>query len=96
MKLNLSIRVNDMRGKVSDVTLAQLLGSVMFSVSSNEHINISADEKYTAYTLYKRLLKSAEIDATVEELAFVKRVAAASLAAGTYGQLIDAIENREV
>ncbi|MDR2773931.1 MAG: hypothetical protein LBC19_04170 [Tannerella sp.] len=66
---------------------------VLFSADSSDRFMLSAEEKYLAYKIGKRLLEEGgNIDLTVEEAGFIKKVCSFGLRAGAYGQLIDLIE----
>jgi hypothetical protein len=92
MKVNFKINLNGHKGEPIGM-MDEQLRRVLFSVDTNERLPISADEKYLAYKIGKRLFDcNGEIELTVEDAAFLKKVCAAWLVAGAYGQLVDLIE----
>jgi hypothetical protein len=72
------------------------LRTVLFSIDGGERLPLSADEKYLAYRIGKRLLEEGgKIELTLEEAAFLKRIGAVAFRAGAYGQLVDLLEGNK-
>jgi hypothetical protein len=92
MKVNFKKQLTGHDGKTTGM-IDEHLRFVLFSADSSDRLMLSAEEKYLAYEIGKRLLKgNGHIELTVEEAAFIKKICAVGLRAGSYGQLIDLIE----
>jgi hypothetical protein len=92
MKIDLKRNLKGANGQDSGM-MADLLKVVFFSIDSTPQLPLSAEDKYMAYQMAKRLADcSGEIDITIEEAAFFKKVCAVGLVAGAYGQVVDLLE----
>jgi hypothetical protein len=89
MKLNFNIHFKDIAGvEIPGETFADAIAKALFL---GRGVSLSdADEKYAAYRLSTKLLAAnADIVLSDDELKLIRKVAAAALTPGAYGQLID-------
>jgi hypothetical protein len=92
MKVNLNKQFKTLTGaEIPGETHADLIAKALF----NGHgISATPDEKYAAYKLSTKIIATAGIiEATDDEIALIKTVAAAALTPGAYGQVIDLLKN---
>jgi hypothetical protein len=93
MKLNFNRHFLDANHNETSVVISETLRLILFGAKEDEKLPLNADEKYLAYKLMQKLVPNAqEVDITVDEAGFLKKVAGASLVAGAYGQVHDLIE----
>lgn len=95
MKVNFKVLAIDFTGNPvkimnKEVCVAEELEKSLFFYGSSGD-NVSGDNKYMAYKIGRKL-SNGDSDYTAEELAFIKEIAAKTLAAGLYGQIVDLIE----
>jgi hypothetical protein len=94
MKVNFKRELKGPDGKPAGM-MDEQLRLVLFQMDSSERLPLSADDKYMSYQIGKRMLENGgEIEMSVEEAAFLKRVCAAGFRAGAYGQVVDLIESK--
>lgn len=77
--------------------ISTLLLPIIYSygghVINGEQRSINPDKKLRAYSVLVKIQKDAKnVDLTIEEASLVKEIAAESLTAGTYGQVVDILE----
>ena len=71
------------------------LARALFNLSVLGGTPVSQDEKYTAYSLSKRIAGNpTEVELSTEEASFLKRVCAEQLSAGAYGIVADIVEGK--
>jgi hypothetical protein len=93
MKVNFKKDLIGPDGSVLAGALDNELRRLLFSLDSSEKLPLSADEKYKCHSIGKRLLEGdGEIELTVEEAVFLKKICAVGFVAGAYGQVVDLIE----
>jgi hypothetical protein len=92
MKLNFNKKFLDAKGQETNEVIADVLQQVLYTVGANEKFVSSPDEKYSAYKIMQKLSTGAEVEVTVDEAGFLKRVCGSVLMAGAYGQVVDLIE----
>ncbi|MDR2913940.1 MAG: hypothetical protein LBV74_03750 [Tannerella sp.] len=91
-KINLNKEFKDFSGTI--------IAGEMISDAIAKHLYLgkgvsvdNGDEKYAAYKLSSKIMNATkEIDVTPEEIVLIKKVAAASLTPGAYGQVMDLLE----
>ncbi len=75
------------------VKVSSHLANTLFNISTLAGKPLTADEKYMAYSISKKLAKEpSEVEITTEEASFLKKVCADTLSAGAYGFIVDIIE----
>lgn len=77
--------------------ISTLLLPIIYSygghVINGEQRSINPEKKLRAYSVLVKIQKDAKnVDLTLEEASLVKEIAAESLTAGTYGQVVDILE----
>jgi hypothetical protein len=92
MKLNFNKRFLDAKGNETQEVISEVLQQILYSAGANEKIALNPDEKYSAYKLMQRLAPDSEVELTIEEASFLKKLAGAVLMAGAYGQIHDLLE----
>ncbi len=96
MRVNFNQPFRDCYGNGIDAekSIGDALCVQLFSVSKIGGRDLSADEKYMAYKLCKRIAgREVDVEISAEEAAFIKQLAAQIYSAGAYGQIVDLIEN---
>lgn len=82
-------------GQETPLQIWKSLARTMFNLSLLGGVPVSQDEKYTAYSLSKRIAGNpSEVELTTEEASFLKRVCAEQLSAGAYGIVADIVEGK--
>lgn len=82
-------------GQETPLQIWESLARALFNLSILEGKPVSQDEKYTAYSLSKRIAGNpSEVELTTEEASFLKRVCAEQLSAGAYGIVADIVEGK--
>jgi hypothetical protein len=92
MKLNFNKRFLDAKGKETTEVVSEVLRQILYTVGANEKITLNPDEKYSAYKLMQRLAPDEEVEITIEEAGFLKKICGIFLMAGAYGQIVDLLE----
>lgn len=89
--------VREKRGESLQVQeIWRFLAISLFSLSSLKGNPMSAEQKYIAYTLSRRLTDTPDaVECSIEDIAFLKEVCGELLSAGAYGQVVDLIEGKE-
>ena len=82
-------------GQETPLQIWESLARSLFNLSILGGAPVSKEEKYTAYTLSKRIAGNpSEVELTTEEASFLKRVCAEQLSAGAYGIVADIVEGK--
>ena len=82
-------------GRDVPLRVGERLARSLFNLSALDGKPLGQEEKYTAYSLSRRIARHpAEVELTTEEASFVKRVSAEQLSAGAYGFVADLIEGK--
>lgn len=82
-------------GQETPLQIWESLARTMFNLSLLGGAPVSQDEKYTAYSLSKRIAGNpSEVELTTEETSFLKRVCTEQLSAGAYGIVADIVEGK--
>jgi hypothetical protein len=94
MKFNLSRNFKDITG--ADVPGETYADTVSKGLFLGRGVSITnADEKYAAYKLSTKLIaEKGEVELSNEEIDLIKKVAAATLTPGAYGQIVDYLGER--
>ena len=75
--------------------ISESLCFTLFYLSQMNGTIVSAEMKYTAYRICKKITdKPEEVELTTEEGSFLKEVCGESYSAGAYGQIVDIIEQK--
>lgn len=83
----------DILSKGVPVKVSSYLANTLFNLSAIDGKSLTAEEKYMAYSLCKRIANAdGEVEITTEEASFIKKVCASQLSAGAYGFITDIIE----
>lgn len=92
MNVNLNKKFRDITGaEIAGETYADALAKGLYLGRGISVTN--GDEKYAAYKLSTRIIaEKGEIELTNDETALVRKVAAAVLTPGAYGQVIDFLD----
>ena len=78
---------------IDDKTIGETLALRLFNASTIEGKQMTAEQKYMAHTLSRRIATECEsVRLTAEEAAFIKAFAVDIYNAGAYGQIVDLIE----
>lgn len=99
MKVNFSKSFVDAQGNpVIVADKPQIIGEqlcfALFNLTQVHGTPATAEQKYMAYKLCKRIQSDASnVELSTEEGTFLKELAAEVLSAGGYGQVVDIIEN---
>jgi hypothetical protein len=91
-KINLNKQFRDITGaRIAGETYADAIAKGLYFGRGISVTN--GEEKYAAYKLSTRIIaEKTEIELTDDETALVRKVAAAVLTPGAYGQVIDLLE----
>ena len=82
-------------GQDVPLKVRERLALSLFNLSTLGGHPLSQEEKYTAYSLSKRIACTpSEVELSTEEASFLKRVCAELLSAGAYGLICDIIEGK--
>ena len=82
-------------GQDTPLQIWESLARSLFNLSILGGAPVSQEEKYTAYSLSKRIAGNpSEVELTTEEASFLKRVCAEQLSAGAYGIVADIVEGK--
>jgi hypothetical protein len=88
MKVNLNKEFKDLFGTV--IAGEMISDRIAKNLYLGTGVADNGDEKYAAYKLSSKIIHAkGDIDVTPEELVLIKKVAAAALTPGAYGQVID-------
>lgn len=91
MKVNFTKKLRNFDGSETEKTVGHLTGCLLFGYND---ANVSADKKYSAYKLMQRISQeTTDCEISVEEASLIKEIAARSMSAGAYGQIVDLLEN---
>lgn len=83
-------------GQETAIRIWESLARNLFNLSTLSGTPVSQDEKYTAYSLSRRIAGNpSEVEVSTEEASFLKRVCAEQLSAGAYGIVADIVEGKE-
>ena len=73
----------------------KLMSVALFNLNHIHGTELNAEQKYAAYLLCRKISEHPEsVDITSEEAVMIKNVAAETLSAGAYGQIVDLIEKK--
>ena len=92
MEKNLNRPFVNWKGEeLASTNMADEVCKILYNVGSNG--NVSPDEKWMAYKLCNRIMKTPErVGLSSEETVFVLKLCAESLLAGAYGQIKEMLE----
>lgn len=99
MKVDFSRSFTDEQGNPVTVNgKTQVIGGqlclTLFNLTHVHGSPATPEQKYTAYTLCRRIqADAASVELTTEEGTFLKDIASEAFSAGAYGQVVDIIEN---
>lgn len=100
MKVNLNKPFLDVKGNPvkingSDHLVSDAVSFALFNLAQFNGHPASAEQKYQAYTLFKKVQENAsEVEISTEDGSFIKSICVEVLSAGAYGQLVDIIESK--
>lgn len=78
---------------IDDKTIGETLAMRLFNASTIEGKQMTAEQKYMAHDLSRRIAQSGDsVRLSAEEAAFIKAFAVDIYNAGAYGQIVDIIE----
>lgn len=95
MTVNFNKAFTDNKGAAIESTpnIADAIATHLFNLNHVGGSATTAEQKYMAYSLSKRISSDPEaVVLTTEEGSFIKRVCAEVFTAGAYGQIVDLIE----
>lgn len=82
-------------GQEVPLEIWERLARSLFNLSVLGGAPVPPDEKYTAYSLSRRIAQNpSKVELSTEEASFLKRVSSELLSAGAYGLICDIIEGK--
>lgn len=93
MKCNFNYILKDTKGNpVSQDGEPLVCKSIICPILFSAGEGYTADEKYKAYKIMRKIEDSDEVELTSEEVTLIKKIIAPQLSVGAYGQIVEILE----